>query len=91
MKDKETLYKELIPQAESLLEGETDEIACMANLAALLHRAFGVSRRMSHRGGAQAGFVGEDAAGRSKGLWPVSISHTGGESAARPGSGTRQW
>ena len=41
MKDKETLYKELIPQAESLLEGETDEIACMANLAALLHRAFG--------------------------------------------------
>ena len=41
MKDKETLYKELIPQAESLLERETDEIACMANLAALLHRAFG--------------------------------------------------
>lgn len=41
MKDKETLYKELIPLAESLLEGETDEIACMANLAALLHRAFG--------------------------------------------------
>lgn len=41
MKDKETLYKEMIPQAESLLEGETDEIACMANLAALLHRAFG--------------------------------------------------
>ena len=41
MKDKETLYKELIPQAESLLEGETDEVACMANLAALLHRAFG--------------------------------------------------
>ena len=41
MKDKETLYKELIPQAESLLEGETDAVACMANLAALLHRAFG--------------------------------------------------
>ena len=41
MKDKETLYKELIPQAESLLEGETDEVACMANLSALLHRAFG--------------------------------------------------
>lgn len=41
MKDKETLYKELIPQAVSLLEGETDEVACMANLAALLHRAFG--------------------------------------------------
>ena len=41
MKDKETLYKELIPQVESLLHGETDEIACMANLVALLHRAFG--------------------------------------------------
>ena len=41
MKDKEVLYKELLPQAVSLLEGETDEVACMANLAALLHRAFG--------------------------------------------------
>ena len=41
MKDKETLYEELLPQALSLLEGETDEVACMANLAALLHRAFG--------------------------------------------------
>ena len=41
MKDKETLYKELLPQAQSLLEGETDEVACMANLSALLHRAFG--------------------------------------------------
>ena len=41
MKDKEVLYKELLPKAVSLLEGETDEVACMANLAALLHRAFG--------------------------------------------------
>ena len=41
MKDKETLYEELLPQALSLLEGESDEVACMANLAALLHRAFG--------------------------------------------------
>ena len=41
MKDKETLYKEILPQAASLLEGETDEVACMANLAALLHRTFG--------------------------------------------------
>ena len=40
MKDKEILYKELLPQAQSLLEGETDEVACMANLSALLHRAF---------------------------------------------------
>ena len=41
MKDKESIYSELLPQAVSLLEGETDEVACMANLAALLHTAFG--------------------------------------------------
>ena len=41
MNDKEALYKEVLPQAVSLLEGETDEVACMANLAALLHRTFG--------------------------------------------------
>ena len=41
MKDKETLYKEMLPQAMALLEGETDEVACMANLSALLHRTFG--------------------------------------------------
>ena len=32
---------EVLPQAASLLEGETDEVARMANLAALLHGAFG--------------------------------------------------
>ena len=41
MIDKEALYEEVLPQAVSLLEGEADEVACMANLAALLHRAFG--------------------------------------------------
>ncbi|MBR3013193.1 MAG: GAF domain-containing protein [Bacteroidales bacterium] len=41
MIDKEALYKEVLPQAVSLLEDETDEVACMANLAALLHSAFG--------------------------------------------------
>ena len=41
MTDKEAKYKELLPQAASLLEGESDEVACMANLAALLHGAFG--------------------------------------------------
>lgn len=41
MTDKETLYKDILPQAESLLAGETDEVACMANLSALLHSAFG--------------------------------------------------
>ena len=41
MTDKETKYMEVLPQAASLLEGETDEVARMANLAALLHGAFG--------------------------------------------------
>ena len=41
MTDKEALYKEVLPQVVSLLEGEADEVACMANLAALLHRTFG--------------------------------------------------
>ena len=41
MTDKEAKYKEILPQAASLLEGEGDEVACMANLAALLHGAFG--------------------------------------------------
>ena len=41
MTDKEAKYKEILPQAAALLEGERDEVACMANLAALLHAAFG--------------------------------------------------
>jgi len=41
MKDKESIYMEVLPQAASLLEGETDDVACMANLAALLHTALG--------------------------------------------------
>ena len=39
--EKEDKYKELLPQLEVLLAGETDEIAQMANAAALLHRAMG--------------------------------------------------
>ena len=41
MTSKESLYNEILPQALSLLEGETDQVACMANLSALLHGAFG--------------------------------------------------
>jgi GAF domain-containing protein len=33
-------YKELLPQIVSLIEGETDETAVMANVAAALHDAF---------------------------------------------------
>lgn len=35
------IYKSLLPQIESLLSGETDPIANMANVAAALHEAFG--------------------------------------------------
>ncbi|MBO7544586.1 MAG: GAF domain-containing protein [Bacteroidales bacterium] len=41
MKEKESKYKEILPQAVVLLEGESDDVARMANLAALLHSAFG--------------------------------------------------
>ena len=39
--EKEEKYRELLPQLEALLAGETDEIAQMANAAALLHREMG--------------------------------------------------
>jgi len=38
---KEEQYKQILPQAQSLLSGEQDIIANMANLSALLHLAFG--------------------------------------------------
>ena len=39
--EKEDKYRSLLPQLASLLAGETDEIAQMANAAALLHREMG--------------------------------------------------
>lgn len=38
---KEEKYRALLPQVRALMEGEEDMIARMANMAALLHRAFG--------------------------------------------------
>lgn len=38
---KEEHYKSLLPQVKALCEGETDLIAKMANVAALLHHEFG--------------------------------------------------
>ena len=38
---KEDKYKSLLPQVKALCEGETDMIAKMANVAALLHHEFG--------------------------------------------------
>ena len=38
--NKEEQYKTVIPQIQSLIEGETDLIANMANIAAVLHETF---------------------------------------------------
>ena len=39
--NKEERYKALLPQAKGLLSGESDPIANMANLVALLHQEMG--------------------------------------------------
>lgn len=39
--DRATIYAELVPQVEALLSGETDTIANLANVAAVLKEAFG--------------------------------------------------
>ena len=41
MTSKEERYEILLPQAAALLSGESDPVARMANLAALIHTAFG--------------------------------------------------
>jgi GAF domain-containing protein len=40
-KDRTLLFEALIPQVDALLEGETDLIAAMANVAAAIHDTFG--------------------------------------------------
>ena len=40
--NKTETYQTLLPQIESLVAGETDSVANMANIAAALHEAFGV-------------------------------------------------
>ena len=41
MPNKEERYRSLLPQIESLVSGEADVIANMANIAAMLHDTFG--------------------------------------------------
>ena len=41
MNSKEKQYEALLPQAAALLAGESDPVARMANLAALIHTTFG--------------------------------------------------
>ena len=41
MQTKEEKYTALLPVVHSLMSGEEDEIARMANLSALLHHEFG--------------------------------------------------
>jgi GAF domain-containing protein len=38
--DRRTVYKEIAPQVEALVEGETDTVANLANIAAVLKEAF---------------------------------------------------
>ena len=38
---KEEKYRELLPQIKAVVEGETDLIANMANIASMLHETFG--------------------------------------------------
>ena len=40
-KDKKDIYEALLPQIKSLIEGETDLIANLANISAILKTAFG--------------------------------------------------
>lgn len=40
MTDKEQKYEALVAQAKAMSEAETDEIALMANVAAIIHEAF---------------------------------------------------
>lgn len=39
--DRKTVYDEIVPQVESLIAGETDLVANLANIAAVLKEAFG--------------------------------------------------
>jgi GAF domain-containing protein len=39
--DRETIYKEIVPQITALVEGESDLTANLANIAAVLKQAFG--------------------------------------------------
>lgn len=39
--DRETVYEEIIPQVESLISGESDLVANLANVTAVLKEAFG--------------------------------------------------
>jgi len=39
--DRETIYSEITPQIEALMAGETDTVANLANVAAVLKEAFG--------------------------------------------------
>ena len=80
MTPKEETYVALLPQAEALLAGESDPVARMANLAALIHTTFGfwwtgfyrvVAEREStpeHHGESTTGFSGETATDFSGGM-----------------------
>ena len=55
---KEEKYQTIVPQIEALMAGETDEIAKMANMVAVLHETFGFWWTGFYRVAPEAG-VGE--------------------------------
>ena len=85
MTSKKERYETLLPQAEALLSGESDPVARMANLAALVHTTFGFwwtgFYRVVASGGSNPelsgeptlGFSGETATEFSGGLTQGSI------------------
>ena len=86
MTSKKERYETLLPQAEALLAGESDPVARMSNLAALIHTTFGfwwtgfyrvVAEREfapERHGESTPGFSGETATEFSGGLTRGSAS-----------------
>ena len=77
---KEARYALLYEQIKSLLAGETDPVARMANVAAMIHFTFHFFWTGFYR------VVGDELVlGPFQGPWPVCALATGVASAVRPG------
>ena len=84
---KEEKYLAILPRLRALLAGETDEVARMSNMAAVLHSV------SSDPGG--PGFIvwhhrRNWYSARSKGRWPACASPRAGECAAHHGTKNEQ-
>ena len=84
-------YQALLPQIESLISGESDPIANMANVAAALHEAFGYWWTGLSRGWTTTGFGTLSRSYRlythplwSRSLWHGLATHRNRHRAQRP-------